>query len=560
MYSEEFIKNLEELVSDSSIIKKISIIDKLYNQEEMELIKSIKSIITCSLPIRCNDEPYEYVLDGKEQLEVIIKTLADKSNDCIFKAKVYDMLWIKHADYSLNEKAYNNFIILINDKDTLFDEKVTYIIRVFKLLTYDKKKINNTKIQELNNIIVKVIKDNMDDTLVYTINLLNILYNNNFRNTNFIYSIIDSKIKLNLGEYIIKGYIELFEKIYLKEKSVKLKSQTSDKKIIRYRRKLIDYYLTEADCVKSYISKEALYKEALKILNTIKGTTDERREISLHIKECQKNIFNSSKKQVFNLDISQRVQQILKNYENKDLDNTLYDFALNMKLTKQSYIDIIPKNLSIVSIIGNNIKDENGRTICYLPPLNNSNLELHAINNIYMYHNVISQMFIEPSLHYIKNKFNINDIDKSIDKLIDKSIFVPKNRRISIKKGLLAGFNYDFLTSLSILLPQIENSIRCIAENNGDIVTKTNEEGVDEFLTLHKILSLENIKEYLGDDMIFNMKAVFTSKYGLNTRNRSAHGILDDEYYNTHAAMYTWWFILKLCCTQDDIQPKQHNL
>ncbi len=42
------------------------------------------------------------------------------------------------------------------------------------------------------------------------------------------------------------------------------------------------------------------------------------------------------------------------------------------------------------------------------------------------------------------------------------------------------------------------------------------------------------------------MKATFVSKYGLNMRNNIAHGIFDDDEFNSILIMYTWWFIFRL--------------
>ena len=111
----------------------------------------------------------------------------------------------------------------------------------------------------------------------------------------------------------------------------------------------------------------------------------------------------------------------------------------------------------------------------------------------------------------------------------------------------MAGLDYDFLTSLSILIPQVENAVRCLAEECGDLIYNINDEGIEELKSFNAILDLPCLNDCMERTVIFNLKAVFTSKYGLNMRNEIAHGTFDDEEFNSCMAIYTWWFIFKLC-------------
>ena len=67
-------------------------------------------------------------------------------------------------------------------------------------------------------------------------------------------------------------------------------------------------------------------------------------------------------------------------------------------------------------------------------------------------------------------------------------------------------------------------------------------------MTFNSILDLPNLNRVMEEDFIFNLKCVFTSKFGINMRNDIAHGILDDNEFDSQYAIYTWWFILKLVC------------
>lgn len=59
----------------------------------------------------------------------------------------------------------------------------------------------------------------------------------------------------------------------------------------------------------------------------------------------------------------------------------------------------------------------------------------------------------------------------------------------------MAGFSGDFLTALSILVPQVENSVRELALECGEPVYNLNEDGIEEIKTMHAVLELDGIKE-----------------------------------------------------------------
>ena len=61
------------------------------------------------------------------------------------------------------------------------------------------------------------------------------------------------------------------------------------------------------------------------------------------------------------------------------------------------------------------------------------------------------------------------------------------------------------------------------------------------------ILELEGVKESLDEDLIFALNTIFCSKFGFNMRNNVAHGMLDDQAFQSFKALYIWWFALKFC-------------
>lgn len=79
---------------------------------------------------------------------------------------------------------------------------------------------------------------------------------------------------------------------------------------------------------------------------------------------------------------------------------------------------------------------------------------------------------------------------------------------------LVAGFQLDLITAMSILMPQIENAIRCMVSECGVVVYKNYDDGVEECLSLDVILRLPEVEELFEEDFLFNLKVFFTSDYG----------------------------------------------
>ena len=156
-----------------------------------------------------------------------------------------------------------------------------------------------------------------------------------------------------------------------------------------------------------------------------------------------------------------------------------------------------------------------------------------------------AQILVRNTFEYILSRFVIEESD--VKKIVDVSCAIPEGRKESYTKGLMFGFSGDFLTALSILIPQIENAVRYLAVECGEPVYNMNEEGIEEIKSMHAVLELEGVKESLDEDLIFALNTIFCSKFGFNMRNNVAHGMLDDQAFQSFKALYIWWFALKFC-------------
>lgn len=111
-----------------------------------------------------------------------------------------------------------------------------------------------------------------------------------------------------------------------------------------------------------------------------------------------------------------------------------------------------------------------------------------------------------------------------------------EDRRAIIEKGLDAYFREDYLASIHILIPQIEEVIRHLLELCGGSVLKKNRLGGYDLRTLDDLLRDHQIVTSLGEDMAIYLRILLTDRRGWNLRNELSHGILPFDAANRPVA------------------------
>ena len=113
-------------------------------------------------------------------------------------------------------------------------------------------------------------------------------------------------------------------------------------------------------------------------------------------------------------------------------------------------------------------------------------------------------------------------------------------------KALFAGYEKDFVTALHLLVPQIEHMVRYHLRAAGVKTTTLSEDGIETENGLGTLVSFPETTQIFGEDVSFELKALFCDPCGPNLRNELAHGLLDDEACQSAYAVYAWWFGLRI--------------
>lgn len=130
--------------------------------------------------------------------------------------------------------------------------------------------------------------------------------------------------------------------------------------------------------------------------------------------------------------------------------------------------------------------------------------------------------------------------------LVFDNPFIPPGREEIYARGLHAGLMGDHLIASHLLIPQIENSLRYVLQQNGVITDRLSHDLIQDEYTLDKIIYYDELKETFGDDIVFDLKGLLVKRSGSNIRNLLAHGLMiQDDFYSARL-IYLWWLTLRL--------------
>ncbi|WP_122740196.1 DUF4209 domain-containing protein [Pseudomonas viridiflava] len=150
---------------------------------------------------------------------------------------------------------------------------------------------------------------------------------------------------------------------------------------------------------------------------------------------------------------------------------------------------------------------------------------------------------ILPGLRLLQREHGFKEYDL-ID-LAKASALVPPERAGMIGKGLYWGTVGEFGMAVHFLIPQVENIVRYHMKAAGLNTSNTDRNDVVNENGLSTLLDVEGVEKVFGQDVVFELKALFCSSFGPNLRNDFAHGLIDDSDFYSVSVVYAWWFTLK---------------
>ena len=260
----------------------------------------------------------------------------------------------------------------------------------------------------------------------------------------------------------------------------------------------------------------------------------------------------------FSTDISELVQSAKHSFRDRPLMDCIYGLASNFQPPSVELLEALAKELQtkhqMQYLFTKQVIDEQGKVIGKRPGYthDDSNGVDESIRHT-MYeeakrrHQITAIGFILPALDQINLDHHISPHD--LVGIVTNSPFIPPDRQHIFLRGLYHGLIRDFMVASSLLVPQIESSIRYLLQQHGVIVSKYDSDGIQEEYNLGNLLyEVPEVEVIFGQDLLFDLQGLLHERLGSNFRNRLAHGLVTDNEYASWAGAYAWWLVLYLCC------------
>ncbi len=256
------------------------------------------------------------------------------------------------------------------------------------------------------------------------------------------------------------------------------------------------------------------------------------------------------------MNIKEIIAQSIKHVEGKKtLKSSLLHFTgfatPKYQSLKEQSIELI-NNSPLSSMFGSILMASDGRVIAKTPSMDlgaDAEGNDEVLNSkIIQSHQTSIQLAVQgqiiPGLNQILSEFRVSR--RFIKALCEHSHIVANDRVDLLSSALWLGFEHDFGNAIHLLCPQVEHMIRMEFKGEGIITSNVDLNGIENENGLSTLLDNERAEEILGEDLLFDMKAIFTDSVGDNLRNNCAHGLLNDHSASSYGSVYAWWMVLRL--------------
>lgn len=558
-----------------SLVEISSNLNKASNCEiEPELKKSLLLLANIFSPIlnsESRNDPFQPFMTWRNKRSFLpidlideeilyLSSIVDEDLPPILKARIADILWTysKPKNKKHSEIAIENYISM-----DVFDDFFEPDVYVFweRAVMLAKQTKNSSLIGKIKS---KLLDEIDHPSTSWDFHLLKIIeiFDNTDLDKGLIHELaeklLEKQKEFNHEQqfHIAEQYLELAAKLFKKVgnaensyKSLALLSQATENHG--------DYRKNESAMVANSFYKLALqryreipnsYRNTLQIDQKLDTVQEKITQSGLLITDELKLISTEQ------MNISELQEQSINHVKDKQtaFESLLYfsgvsscNFESIWKST-ENYI----QNSVVSSLFGETSVSLDGRKISSIPPLaldgNNRNEVIlkNAIKNFGIHIHLAVKGRILPALNQIQEE-HIFPKDFLVD-LCKLSDIVPEKREILVANALYQGFEWDFRSAIHLLAPQVENMVRQLLKRNGLVTTHTDQNGIENEMGLSSLVSIDGAREILGDDLWFELQAVFTDSLSANLRNEVGHGLLDDDTSNSLYSVYAWWMILRL--------------
>ena len=305
-------------------------------------------------------------------------------------------------------------------------------------------------------------------------------------------------------------------------------------------------------------------EDAIQVYRTIPRIHRDRHDVDQRIQELRLRLNEHGKRAQDEMvkisgdeiDVSDSIEKARDAVSGKPVGEALATFANIHHISAKNLRESAIRNLSrtpFLASIPKAYSSHDGRVIARTPgirgttPSEDDKSEILAQMHRFEYGTRVSiavQALILPALDVLTLEHRLRMAD--LIEVARRSPIVPIGREVLFGKALAQGFNRDFATSIHLLAPQIEHMVRVGLKIASMSTSHLHQNGIETENGLSALMDLPETKIIFGEDLTYEIKALFCDQLGPNLRNNIAHGLLDDREVHSVDAIYAWWLGLKL--------------
>jgi hypothetical protein len=193
--------------------------------------------------------------------------------------------------------------------------------------------------------------------------------------------------------------------------------------------------------------------------------------------------------------------------------------------------DLIKSN-ALTYMFPHMITDHDGRTIATLRPAA-EDLDRHLVRHVSQSMR-LDAILLSPVLDRFFGEYGVTA--SAFVAILEKSVAFTEMQSDALKAGIDCYIAGEYATAAHVLIPQIERSFRQILEAAGGSILESTKEGGYDLRTLGRILSDPVLVDVFGDNAMFYLQTLLTSKLGWNVRNDVCHGITPWDHLDKNVA------------------------
>ena len=315
----------------------------------------------------------------------------------------------------------------------------------------------------------------------------------------------------------------------------------------------------------SQMAASSFIEEAVQALRRIPAKYRAHHSVDQRIIQLQQELRESRQESLGEMrsvstgpvDVSELVRIARDSVTGKSLPDAIKGLVSLSSITKyeeaRQHAKDVLRASPLMAFIGGSVIGHDGRVVAKKPSFDSANPDAES-NEVAIFAQMVQthsmsiglrvNALILPALEAIRGEHSVTI--ELLHILVRQSPIVPTDRALLIARGLHCGFEENWVAAAHILVPQLENIVRQHLKVAGVITTVMDAKGITNEVGLSTLMDLPEVDTIFGEDLAFEIRALFCSHFGPNLRNELAHGLLDDDQAESAATIYAWWFVLLL--------------